>query len=151
LTTVNQYPTNFEVLNDYTLTPGDVFTLLINYGANTERSADYITTYSIQLQQDFTLAFPFIGKINARGMTVENLKNFISKEIAEITPVQYISFYLASPAHFMYSFTAVSTFRVTSVQSRLQPSSMQYHNARGLRQKNAGNRSLHFSHNINKT
>ncbi|MBI9108216.1 MAG: SLBB domain-containing protein [Spirochaetales bacterium] len=93
-------PTNFEVLNNYPLTPGDVFTLLINYGANTERSADYITTYNIQLQQDYTMSFPFVGKKNVRGMSVNKLHTFISKEISEITPVQYISFYLAAPAHF---------------------------------------------------
>ena len=100
LTSGGQFPTNFEVLNDYPLTPGDVFTLLINYGTNTERSADYITTYSLQLQKDYTMVFPFIGKVDVRGMNVEDLRSKISEEIAEITPVQYISFYLSSPARF---------------------------------------------------
>lgn len=100
LNTSQSYSTNFEALDNYPLTPGDVFTLLINYGSNSERSADYITTYNIQLQQDYSMVLPFIGETNVAGKSISQLQAFISDEIARMTPVQYITFNLASPAHF---------------------------------------------------
>ncbi len=100
LNTSQSYSTNFEALDNYPLTPGDVFTLLINYGSNSERSADYITTYNIQLQQDYSMVLPFIGETNVAGKTIAQLQAFISDEIARMTPVQYITFNLAAPAHF---------------------------------------------------
>lgn len=100
LNTATGVPTNFEELNDYPLTPGDVFTLLINYGANTERSADYITTYSIQLQPDYTIVLPFIGKTNVGGRNISELQAYISDQISDMMPVQFVSFNLTTPANF---------------------------------------------------
>ncbi len=100
LSSANGFPTNFEELNDYPLTPGDIFTLLINYGANTERSADYITTYNIQLQPDYTLMLPFIGKTNVSGMSISDLQTMISRRISDMMPVQFVTFNLTTPANF---------------------------------------------------
>lgn len=100
LSSSNGFPTNFGEMDNYPLTPGDVFTLLINYGANTERSADYITTYNIQLQPDYTMVLPFIGKTDAKDKSIAELQKFISARISEITPVQFISFNLTTPANF---------------------------------------------------
>ena len=100
LNTATGVPTNFQELNDYTLTPGDIFTLLINYGANTERSADYITTYQIQLLPDYTMVLPFIGKTNIKNMNIAALQSYISEQIANMMPVQFVSFNLSAPANF---------------------------------------------------
>ncbi|MDC7225584.1 MAG: SLBB domain-containing protein [Spirochaetales bacterium] len=100
LNTATGVPTNFEELNNYPLTPGDIFTLLINYGANSERSADYITNYNIQLLPDYTMVFPFIGKTDVRDMNITELQTFISDRISKMMPVQYVSFNLTTPANF---------------------------------------------------
>ena len=100
LSTSNGFPTNFKELNEYPLTPGDIFTLLINYGANTERSADYITTYNIQLQPDYSLMLPFIGRTSVKGKNISEMQEMISKKIAEMMPVQFVSFNLTTPANF---------------------------------------------------
>jgi polysaccharide biosynthesis/export protein len=92
---------NFAGVSNYNLTPGDVFTLTLSSGIGLNGSTgSQITTYSIQLQEDYTLNIPIIGSISARGKKIPELRSFISKELITALTLQHVNFTLTAPAQY---------------------------------------------------
>lgn len=91
---------NFSSMADYTLTPGDIFTLSITSGIRSDGSISNAQEFVIQLQKDYSLNVPFIGIVNVQGKTLPELQNIIDRGIKRIIPAQYINFVLTSPAQF---------------------------------------------------
>jgi|GEM_PF-1914163 len=91
---------NFSSMADYILTPGDIFKLSVTTGIRSDGSISNAQEYTIQLQKDYTLNVPFIGKVNAKGQSLPDLQNYIDTRIRKLIPAQYINFVLTSPAQF---------------------------------------------------
>jgi protein involved in polysaccharide export with SLBB domain len=91
---------NFSSMADYTLTPGDIFKLSVTTGIRSDGSISNAQEYTIQLQKDYSLNVPFIGKINVKGRSLPELQNIIDSGIRKLIPAQYINFVLTSPAQF---------------------------------------------------
>lgn len=91
---------NFSIMSEYTLTPGDVFTLTVSTGIRSDGSISNSQEYTMQLQDNFNLNIPFLGNINVKDMTLPGLQDYILRRIKNLMPVQYVNFRLTSPAQF---------------------------------------------------
>lgn len=92
---------NFADVSNYNLTPGDVFDLVLSAGIGLDASAGGRTaTYSIQLQEDYTLNIPVLGRIDATGKTIPELQRQISEGLIRALALQHVSFTLSGPAQF---------------------------------------------------
>ena len=91
---------NFSSMVDYTLTPGDIFTLVVTSGVRSDGSISNDQTYTVQLQKDFTLNIPFLGSISADGRTLTELQEYVIRRVRNTLPVQYVNFILTTPAQF---------------------------------------------------
>ena len=90
---------NFDEIKNYPLTPGDVFSVRIVSGVDTNgRSSE--SSYSLQLKEDYSLTLPLIGKIDAKNKNIIELQKLISERIKRVTPVQFVDFSLSHPAVF---------------------------------------------------
>ena len=88
---------NLSVFNSYNLIPGDVFELNITLPNGTTYSS---TTYNIQIQEDYNIEIPFVGKLNANGLSVIELQNLVTKKVRAAVLPQYVSFLLKNLAQF---------------------------------------------------
>lgn len=75
--------------NDYVVTPGDIYTLAFSEGSF-YLSVD--TTYKVRVAN--------LGIINAKGMTLQELKNKVETIIVSNYPTSGIQFFLSNPASF---------------------------------------------------
>ncbi len=94
------YAKNTAVLFDYTLTPGDGFTLYINHGVTSDQYKAIVSEYKVYLSHDYSLTIPYLGKINARDMTLQELQNHVITSISRIVPTEYVNFLLTEPAQY---------------------------------------------------
>ena len=93
--------TNFSDASNYNLTPGDVFTLVLSTGIDLNATGGGSTVrYGIQLQEDYTLDIPVLGRINAKGKKIPELQRQISEGLVKALALQYASFTLTDPAQF---------------------------------------------------
>jgi len=91
---------DFYTMADYTLTPGDVFTITITGGIRSDGSVSNSQEYSVQLQKDYTLNMPVLGTVSVKGMGLPELRNYIIRRIKSMMPVQYVNIVLKAPAQF---------------------------------------------------
>lgn len=91
---------NFSSMVDYTLTPGDIFTLVVTSGVRSDGSISNDQSYTVQLQKDFNLNIPFLGNISAEGRTLSDLQDYVIRRVRNTLPVQYVNFTLTTPAQF---------------------------------------------------
>jgi protein involved in polysaccharide export with SLBB domain len=88
-------------LDEYRPTPGDLYTLFINYGYDvTTGQASRTSNIQVILNTDYTLELPFIGVLNARTLTYEELRREVSSRVKERAVAQFVSFNLTAPAVF---------------------------------------------------
>ncbi len=92
---------NFSDASNYNLTPGDIFTLVLSTGIGLDAtSGGKSASYSIQLQEDYTLDIPVLGRISARGKKIPELQRQISEDLEKALALQHVSFTLSAPAQF---------------------------------------------------
>ena len=92
---------NFSNASNYNLTPGDIFTLVLSGGIGLNAtSGERTASFSIQLQEDYTLNIPVLGRINARGMRIPDLQRQISDGLVKALALQHVSFSISAPAQF---------------------------------------------------
>lgn len=91
---------DFYTMADYTLTPGDVFTITITGGIRSDGSVSNSQEYSVQLQKDYTLNMPVLGTVSVKGMGLPELRNYVIRRIKSMMPVQYVNIVLKAPAQF---------------------------------------------------
>lgn len=85
----------------YNLTPGDIFTLTLSDGVRFDSSVgSSVTSYSIQLQVDYTLDIPVLGRIDVKEKRIPELQRTISEGLKRALALQYVSFNLSAPAQF---------------------------------------------------
>ena len=83
----------------YRPTPGDVYSLTINYGVSPAAGAAQRTeTIPLILQGDYRLVVPYIGAVDARTLTYTELQNTVSGQLRERLLVPYVSLTLSAPA-----------------------------------------------------
>lgn len=88
-------------LESYVPTPGDVYTLSINYGINFESGSSARTeNIDLILNADYSLEVPFIGSINVRTLTYDELRSQITARVRERSYAQFVSLNLTQPAIF---------------------------------------------------
>ncbi len=91
-------------LDDYLPTPGDVYQLVIDFGANPmlRDDAALVPTqrFSVVLQRDYTLELPYIGQLNTEGLSYLELRSQIIPRIRQRALAEYVSFDLSAPAEF---------------------------------------------------
>ena len=92
---------NFMDASTYNLTPGDIFTLSLSSGVRFDAGGGNSTSsYSIQLQEDYTLDIPVMGSIDTKGKRIPELQKIISDGLKKALALQYVSFNLSAPAQF---------------------------------------------------
>jgi polysaccharide biosynthesis/export protein len=92
---------NFSDASAYNLTPGDIFTLVLSAGIGFDATGGgKAATYSIQLQEDYTLDVPVLGRIDASGKRIPELQRQISERLEKALALQHVSFTLSAPAQF---------------------------------------------------
>ncbi|HUX12927.1 MAG TPA: SLBB domain-containing protein [Spirochaetia bacterium] len=84
----------------YHATPGDVYSLVIDFGINGATGSSNVTTYPVIVQEDNTIEIPYIGTINVGDSTFLQLQKLVVSKIKAAIPVQYVSFSLQAPAIF---------------------------------------------------
>lgn len=83
----------------YRPTPGDVYSLTINYGVNPSiGSAQRTETIELVLQADYGLIVPYIGEVDARNLTYAQLQDTVATRVRDRLLVPYASLSLTSPA-----------------------------------------------------
>ncbi len=82
----------------YRPTPGDVYTLTINYGVSPQATAQRMETIPLILQADYRLVVPYIGAIDARTLSYTELQNQVSTRLRERLLVPFVSLTLSEPA-----------------------------------------------------
>jgi len=88
-------------LDSYQPTPGDVYTLSINYGINLSTGGAAPTEHiQLILNSDYSLEVPFIGSINVRTLSYDELRTQITDRVRERTFAQFVSLNLTAPAIF---------------------------------------------------
>ncbi|MBN2651833.1 MAG: SLBB domain-containing protein, partial [Spirochaetales bacterium] len=90
---------NFSTLVDYQLTPGDMFNLTIQ-SSSSDMSSGRVSTFYLQLQKDFTIELPLIGKIDARGKSITELQQTVIFKVKSAASIQFANFTLERPAQF---------------------------------------------------
>ncbi len=92
---------NFSNASNYNLTPGDIFTLVLSGGIGLNATGGEKTaSYNIQLQEDYTLDIPVLGRISAKGQRIPELQRQISDGLVRALALQHVSFTLSAPAQF---------------------------------------------------
>ena len=87
--------------DSYQPTPGDVYTLSINYGINVSNgSAAPTQNIQLILNSDYSLEVPFIGAINVRTLSYDELRTQITERVRARTFAQFVSLNLTAPAIF---------------------------------------------------
>lgn len=88
-------------IDSYQPTPGDVYTLAINYGINVNTGASAQTEYvQLILAGDYTLEVPYIGPVNVRTLSYDELRSEITRRVRERSFAQFVSLNLTAPAVF---------------------------------------------------
>lgn len=88
-------------VDSYEPTPGDVYTLTINYGINLQTGQSATTeNINLILQSDYTLEIPYIGSINVRTLSYGELRRDVASRVRERAYAQYVSLNLTAPAVF---------------------------------------------------
>ena len=92
----------------YRPTPGDVYSLTINYGVSTSRrmadqeaasqSTQRTETIPLVLQANYELTVPYIGEIDVRTLTYEELQQTVTQQLRERLLVPFVSLTLSAPA-----------------------------------------------------
>jgi polysaccharide export outer membrane protein len=107
----------------YLPTPGDVYTLTINYGVNVVTGVTQETeTIPLILNNDYTIEVPYIGSINVRGLSYARLQSQITTRFRERALAQFVSLNLTAPAVYdVFVWGAVETpgFHTISSLNRL--------------------------------
>lgn len=93
---------NVSLQATYPLTPGDVYTLTIGSGAAPElgNTSQSVLTFTVQLSQKMTLNVPYLGTVDAKGLTLPELEQKVIEGVRHSIPVQYVNFVLTAPAEF---------------------------------------------------
>ncbi|MEE8441934.1 MAG: SLBB domain-containing protein [Spirochaetia bacterium] len=88
-------------LDSYQPTPGDVYTLSINYGFNFETGSAARTEHiQLILNSDYSLEVPFVGSINVRTLSYDELRTEITGRVRDRVFAQFVTFNLTAPAIF---------------------------------------------------
>ena len=85
----------------YRPTPGDVYTLTINYGISpTAGTAQRTESIPLILQADYRITVPYIGTIDASTLSYNELQNVITTRVRERLLVPFATLTLTAPAVF---------------------------------------------------
>ena len=107
----------------YQPTPGDVYTLTINYGISPAAGAPQRTeTLPLILQGDNRLLVPYIGAVDASTLTYTELQNTVAERLRERLLVPYVSLTLSAPAVydvFIWGSVNAPGFRTVTSLNRL--------------------------------
>jgi len=88
-------------LDSYEPTPGDMYTLAINYGISFDTgSVAQTENISLLLNADYTIDVPFVGAVNARNLSYEELRDLVTTRVREKSYAQFVSLNLTAPAIF---------------------------------------------------
>jgi len=88
-------------VSGYEPTPGDVYTLSINYGINFDTgSAAQTENIQLILNADYTLEVPYVGTLNVRTLTFDELRTQVTTRVRERSYAQFVSLNLTYPAVF---------------------------------------------------
>lgn len=98
-------------LDSYSPTPGDVYSLVINYGINVATgSSRQSESNPLLLETDYTIEVPYIGRIDVRNLTYEELRRQITSQVKQRALAQFVSLSLSAPAVFdVFVWGAVAT------------------------------------------
>lgn len=91
---------NLSDAEQYTMTPGDIFTLTMSSGVSLSRDQEQSTRYELQLSKDYTLDVPVIGEVSVEGHDLLSLRAYVSTELKKVIPLQHVSLFLSQPAQF---------------------------------------------------
>jgi polysaccharide biosynthesis/export protein len=93
---------NVSNLKDFVPSPGDIYTLTIDYGTTsiTSSSSSTATSYRMELNDDMTLDVPYIGTVDVKNQTFPEIRKTITDDIRKTLPVVYVNFAITSPAEF---------------------------------------------------
>ncbi len=85
--------------DDYRPTPGDVYTLVISFGINpavgrTQESE----SISLILRSDYVLEVPYIGTVDASGLTYLELQQTVTRRVRERLLASFVSLTLTAPS-----------------------------------------------------
>ncbi len=87
--------------SDYRPTPGDVYTLVINYGGNPATGSGPRTeTISLIVQADGEMLIPYVGSIEATTLSYGELQDTVTEGVRERLFAPFASLTLAAPALF---------------------------------------------------
>ncbi len=88
-------------LDAYEPTPGDVYTLTMNFGINLDTGqASTTENIDVILQSDYTLELPYVGSINVRTLSYEELRREVATRVKARAFAQFVSLNLTAPAVF---------------------------------------------------
>ena len=86
---------------DYQPTPGDIYTLVINYGINPAAgAAAQIETTTLTIDADGQMLVPYIGAIDAARLTYSELQAQVTESVRERLLAPFASLTLTAPAVF---------------------------------------------------
>jgi polysaccharide biosynthesis/export protein len=107
----------------YRPTPGDVYSLTINYGVSpTAGGAQRTETIPLILQGDHQLVVPYIGPVDTANLTYTELQNTVSVQLRERLLAPYVSLTLSAPAVydvFIWGSVATPGFHTITSLTRL--------------------------------
>ncbi|MFW6288781.1 MAG: SLBB domain-containing protein [Spirochaetota bacterium] len=87
--------------DQYRPTPGDVYTLTINYGISPSAgTAQRTESISLILQADYQINVPYIGMIDASTLSYNELQNEVTTRVRERLLAPFATLTLAAPAVF---------------------------------------------------
>ena len=88
-------------LDGFRPTPGDVYTLTINFGVSPQPGQTQSTeTVELMLGQDFRLDVPYIGVVDASDLSYEQLQATVTAEVKERVLASFVALNLTAPAVF---------------------------------------------------
>ena len=106
-------------IEGYRPTPGDEYTLFIDWGLNVSTGdAPAQQSILLVLQQDYRIDLPYVGTIDARSLTYDQLRRTVTERVKQRLLVPFVSLTLTAPAVFdVFVWGAVGTPGYRSVTS----------------------------------
>jgi len=88
-------------LDGFRPTPGDVYTLTINFGINPQAGqAQRSEDVQLMLDQEYRLDVPYIGMVDATDLSYVELQERVTTEVKERVLASFVSLNLTAPAVF---------------------------------------------------
>ena len=83
----------------YIPTPGDVYTLTINFGINISANrSEQTESIPLVLSSDYTINVPYIGSVDVRGLSYPELQEVITTRFSQRALAQHVALNLTAPA-----------------------------------------------------